>query len=206
VTWDKEAGGDPIAAVSRRLFDYANHVTGYNMRVDGQEDLMSIQYFGNGTDDPRPDRYTPHCDGDCDGLPHKTGGRVATMVIYCESPELGGGTNFQNANVFVKPTAGAAAFFSYMDPKTQRHEEGLTSHSGCPVFQGTKRIAVQWMRVGVDLENPWDSFDTNTIKKQPTADTDGGAAEDEGDDEQMDGDGDSDYEEDEDESDFDDEL
>lgn len=41
--------------------------------------------------------------------------------------------------------------------------EGFTSHSGCPVLLGTKRIAVQWMRIGVDKENPWDSFDTNTV-------------------------------------------
>lgn len=195
-----------IAAVSRRLFDYANHVTGYNMRVDGQEDLMSIQYFGNGTDDPRPDRYTPHCDGDCDGLPHKTGGRVATMVMYCDVPDIGGGTNFQNSNVFVKPKAGAAAFFSYMDPKTRRHEEGFTSHSGCPVYKGTKRIAVQWMRVGVDLENPWDSFDTNTVKKQSLVETDSEIEDSEGDGEEVADEDDSDDYEDEDESDFDDEL
>jgi hypothetical protein len=50
-----------------------------------------------------------------------------------------------------------------MDPVTTRHEEGFTTHSGCPVLEGTKRIAVQWMRIGVDEENPWDSFDTNTI-------------------------------------------
>lgn len=165
VNWSQEAQGDPIAAVSRRLFDYANHVTGYGMQVQGQEDLMSIQYFGNGTADPTPDRYTPHCDGDCDGLPHKTGGRVATIVMYCDVPELGGGTNFQNSNVFVKPQQGAAAFFSYLDPVTHIHESHFTSHSGCPVLQGTKRIAVQWMRIGVDEANPWDSFDTLTIKK-----------------------------------------
>lgn len=68
---------------------------------------MSIQYFGSGLNDTKPDRYTvrcliyvdvlevllmltrlwltlqPHCDGECDGLPHKRGGRVATMVMYC---------------------------------------------------------------------------------------------------------------------------
>jgi len=163
VDWTKEGDGDRVAAVVRRLFDYANHVTGYNMTVDGQEDLLSIHYFGKGVDDPTPDRYTPHCDGDCGGMPHKKGGRVATMVMYCDVPEVGGGTNFQNSNVFVKPEAGAAAFFSYMDPKTGDHESGFTSHSGCPVLVGTKRIAVQWMRVGVDTENPWDSFDTNTV-------------------------------------------
>jgi hypothetical protein len=194
VDWSTD---NAIAIVSRRLFDYANHVTGYNMTVDGQEDLMSskfpnhqanrriptlpslphsltfsllpnlaVQYFGNGLHDKTPDRYMPHCDGDCDGLPHKTGGRVATMVMYCDVPEIGGGTNFQNSNVFVKPQVGAAAFFSYLNPETQIHEQGFTTHSGCPVLEGTKRIAVQWMRIGVDSGNPWDSFDTLTISKK----------------------------------------
>jgi hypothetical protein len=159
-----------IAALDRRVFDYANAVMGYNMDVIGQEDIMSIQYFGNGTNDPTPDRYMPHCDGDCDGTQHKLGGRVSTMVMYCDVPELGGGTNFQQANVFVKPTKGAAAFFAYMDPVTQLHENGFTTHSGCPVLEGTKRIAVQWMRVGVDAENPWDSFDTNTVSTKKKKD------------------------------------
>jgi hypothetical protein len=163
VDWSTE---NAIAAVSRRLFDYANHVTGYNMTVDGQEDLMSIQYFGNGLQDKTPDRYMPHCDGDCDGTKLKKGGRVATMVIYCDVPEIGGGTNFQHSNVFVKPQVGAAAFFSYLNPETQIHDQGFTTHSGCPVLEGTKRIAVQWMRIGVDSETPWDSFDTLTISRK----------------------------------------
>ena len=144
------------------------------MTLDGQEDIMSIQYFGLNSTSKRadnsndvlvsPDQYTPHCDGDCSDSIHKTGSRVATMVMYCEVPIVGGGTNFQQANVFVKPTKGAAAFFSYMDPQTFIHDEGFTTHSGCPVLVGTKRIAVQWMRIGVDQENPWDSFDTNNVK------------------------------------------
>jgi len=88
------------------------------------------------------------------------------MVMYCDVPDVGGSTNFQHANVYVKPQKGAAAYFSYMDPVTTKHEEGFTTHSGCPVIEGTKRIAVQWMRIGVDTENPWDSFDTNTISKK----------------------------------------
>jgi 2OG-Fe(II) oxygenase superfamily len=163
---------NPIANVSRRLFAYANAATGYNMTLDGQEDLMSIQYFGEGTDNPAPDRYTPHCDGTCDGTLHKKGGRVATMVMYCDVPELGGSTNFQHSNVHVKPKLGAAAFFSYLDTKTRHHELGFTTHSGCPVLLGTKRIAVQWMRIGVDLDNPWDSFDTNTNSKLNVDDDD----------------------------------
>jgi hypothetical protein len=55
-----------------------------------------------------------------------------------------------------------------MNPVTHHQEEGFTMHSGCPVLLGTKRIVVQWMRIGVDEENPWDSFDTNTISKKLT--------------------------------------
>jgi hypothetical protein len=188
VTYDAENPNDPILMVKKRLFAYANNVTGYEMELPGQEDLMSIQYFGSGVDNPTPDRYTPHCkysrclliepsfflilissslgDGECNGFPHKKGGRVATMVMYCDVPELGGATNFQHANVYVKPKVGAAAFFSYLNPTTRKSEEGFTTHSGCPVLLGTKRIAVQWMRIGVTSDEPWDSFDTNTISKK----------------------------------------
>jgi hypothetical protein len=171
VPWERESEGNPIAKVVRRLYDYTNEAVGYNLTVEGQEDLMSIQYFGigQGSSDP-PDQYRPHCDGACDGLPHKTGGRVATMVMYCDVPELGGATNFQNSNVFVKPKKHAAAFFSYYDTNTGNMETGFTSHSGCPVIEGTKRIAVQWMRIGVDQENSWDTFNTLNIKKSDEVD------------------------------------
>jgi hypothetical protein len=63
VPWEKEEQGDPIARVVRRLYDYANNATGFGLKIDGQEDLMSIQYFGRGKSDTEPDRYMPHCDG-----------------------------------------------------------------------------------------------------------------------------------------------
>jgi hypothetical protein len=171
VPWEEESQGNPIAQVVRRLYDYTNHAVGYNLTVEGQEDLMSIQYFGIGKNSTEsPDQYRPHCDGSCDGLPHKAGGRVATMVMYCDVPDLGGATNFQNANVFVKPRLHAAAFFSYYDTDSHKMDTGFTSHSGCPVIEGTKRIAVHWMRIGVDKENPWDSFNTLTIKKSEEED------------------------------------
>jgi len=167
VPWEKEEEGDLIARVVRRLYDYTNHATGYGLEVEGQEDLMSIQYFGRGKEDQAPDRYMPHCDGDCNGLPHKRGGRVATMVMYCDTEGLvGGATNFGNSGVYVKPQVGAAAFFSYLDNETRIHETGFTSHSGCPVVEGRKRIAVHWMRIGVDKDNIWSDFDTNNVLKQ----------------------------------------
>ena len=43
-------------------------------------------------------------------------------------------------------------------------DTGFTEHSGCPVFEGEKKIVTQWIRLGVDEENPWDSFNTLGIK------------------------------------------
>lgn len=137
--WSKEAEGqDPILKLNRRIFDYANHVLGLNITVDGQEPLMSIQYYGRGNTDIEPDRYMPHCDGKCEGDPLENASRMATMVIYCEVPGEGGGgyTNFGNAGVTVKPQVGSGIFFSYIDPRTNITDRGFTLHSGCPVFEG----------------------------------------------------------------------
>jgi len=164
VNWEKEHSGNKIAILSRRVYDFTNHVLGLNIKEHGQEDLMSIQYFGRGLNDTEPDRYTPHCDGDCTGLPHKTGTRMATMVMYCTIPENGGHTNFRNAGVHVKPTSGGAVFFSYIDPEKGTTDKGFTEHSGCPVLEGEKKIVTQWIRLGVDNENPWDSFNSLGLK------------------------------------------
>lgn len=45
------------------------------------------------------------------------------------------------------------------------HEIGFTEHSGCPVYEGEKKIVTQWIRLGVDDENPWDSLNTLGVKK-----------------------------------------
>lgn len=160
VHWDKEADGDLISRLSRRVFDYVNHVLPFDIKENGQEDLMSIQYFGRGPEDEAPDQYMPHCDEDCTGWAFKTGTRMATMVMYCEVPDRGGATNFRNANVHIKPKQFAATFFSYIDPVSMKMDNGFTEHSGCPVIEGNKKIVTQWVRLGVDDENPWDAFNT----------------------------------------------
>jgi hypothetical protein len=74
--------GDLVAQLGNRVYEYTNHVLNMNISYEGQEPLMSIQYFGRGYNDTAPDRYTPHCDGKCTGEPHRSGSRVATAVIY----------------------------------------------------------------------------------------------------------------------------
>lgn len=90
---------------------------------------------------------------------------MATMVMYCTLPTKGGSTNFRNSGVHVKPVKGNAIFFSYIDPETKLMDNGFTEHSGCPVYEGEKKIVTQWIRYGVDKENAWDSFNTRKYKE-----------------------------------------
>jgi hypothetical protein len=75
---------------------------------------------------------------------------ILLLFLHSTIPERGGHTNFQNAGVHVKPEVGAAVFFSYIDPETNKTDPGLTQHSGCPVYEGEKKIITQWIRYGVD--------------------------------------------------------
>lgn len=63
VPWNQESRGNLIARLSRRVYEYTENVLKLGIDEFGQEDLMSIQYFGRGINDTEPDRYTPHCDG-----------------------------------------------------------------------------------------------------------------------------------------------
>jgi hypothetical protein len=43
-------------------------------------------------------------------------------------------------------------------------DEGFTQHSACPVFEGEKKVVVQWVRYGVDDVNTSDSFNSLGFK------------------------------------------
>ena len=162
IPWEKELEGDPLALLGRRIYDYAEDVLRLGIDEHGQESLTSIQYTGRGVKDPEPDFYGRHCDGECDGSRHKPGGRVASVVMYCEIPEKGGATNFMHSGLHIVPKKGRAVFFSYIDPDSLMMDTGLTSHSGCPVFEGKKKILTQWIRYGVSQETPWNQYNNGT--------------------------------------------
>jgi hypothetical protein len=79
--WSEGEETNLINRLSRRVYDYTNYELGLNISHHGQEPLMSIQYFGRGYNDTEPDRYTPHCDGECVGEPHKYGGRMVRTTL-----------------------------------------------------------------------------------------------------------------------------
>lgn len=159
IPWEKENTSDPIARTGRRIFDYAQHVLPkMNIHHEGQEPLLATHYFGRGREDLHPDQYKAHCDTDCSGKSIRGGQRVATMILYCATPEEGGHTNFRNAQVHIDPEPGMALFITYINDQQQLVDDGMSLHTGCPVYEGAKKIVTQWIRHDVDKDHPHDQF------------------------------------------------
>ena len=118
-----------------------------------------------------------------------------TIQYYSEVPTKGGHTNFRHAGVHIQPKVGSALFFSYIDPVTRTQDHGFTSHSGCPVYEGSKKIVTQWVRLGVDDANPHNSFNTLGVQEDNRV----GLEEHDSDDEEYE---EEDYDEDNDEEDY----
>jgi len=104
------------------------------------------------------DHYEPHCDATCERSGPKPGGRVATMLLVCEMPKLGGATAFPRHHgkaLTLRPAAGDAVFFAY----DKNARESL--HAGCPVRESVKRVVSIFLRDGVTASSPASHFDVD---------------------------------------------
>merc|ERR1712176_91607 len=57
--------------------------------------------------------------------------------------------------IHIVPQPYAAIFSSYISLHTKRMDDGYTTHSGCPVIEGDKKLVTQWLRHGVDEYHSW---------------------------------------------------
>merc|ERR1712014_115924 len=114
---------------------------GEEIPYEGQEPVNFLHYL-------RGFEYKPHQDG----MGGPRGKRVATTLIYCETPSAGGATVFPYPGVMLKfaPAVGDLLFFTYAP---EPHE---ALHAACPVVEGQKSTLTQWHRLGVSVEKPWD--------------------------------------------------
>lgn len=71
------------------------------------------------------------------------GQRIASTLIYLNSPAAGGSTNFKDVGLDLKPRKGTLLFFAY--PTADYRSKTL--HAGMPVVDGVKWVAVKWYRV-----------------------------------------------------------
>lgn len=131
------AENELIARIERRLAQLTR------WPVENGEGLQILHYHPGAEYKPHYDYFDPNEPGTPTIL--KRGGqRVATIIMYLQEPEAGGGTVFPDVKLTVAPKRGNAVFFSY----NRAHPASKSLHGGEPVVRGQKWIATKWLREG----------------------------------------------------------
>ena len=112
--------------------------------VDHGEGLQVLRYRPSAEYRPHHDYFDPAHSGTARIL-QRGGQRVATVVMYLNTPQAGGATTFPDVGLEVAPLRGNAVFFSY----DRAHAGTKTLHGGAPVEAGEKWVATKWLREGV---------------------------------------------------------
>ncbi|MGW5385157.1 2OG-Fe(II) oxygenase [Nocardia sp. NPDC003963] len=126
-----------IDDIDRRICALMNYPTDYG------EGLQVVHYRTGGQYLPHFDFFSPNDPG---SIVHLTGGgqRVATLIVYLNDVEDGGGTHFSEAGISFTPRKGQALYFRYFNKIGQL--DPATVHAGLPVLSGEKWIINKWMR------------------------------------------------------------
>lgn len=101
------------------------------VNIDRKEGMVILRY-GKGQ------YFTPHLD--CNFSPPND--REYTYIIYLNTVETGGQTNFPNANVKVEAVAGRLLVWKNMTDGVCDHN---TMHESIPVLKGRKEVMVNWI-------------------------------------------------------------
>jgi prolyl 4-hydroxylase len=112
--------------------------------VDHGEGLQVLHYAPGAEYKPHYDYFDPALPGS-EPLLRRGGQRVASLVMYLNTPDGGGATTFPDVRFEVAAIKGNAVFFSYDRP----HPMTRSLHGGAPVTAGEKWVATKWLREGV---------------------------------------------------------
>ncbi len=112
--------------------------------VENGEGLQVLRYRPGAEYKPHYDYFDPALSG-TPSILKRGGQRVGTLLVYLNSPDVGGGTTFPDVGLEVAPVKGYAVFFSY----ERAHPATRTLHGGAPVVAGEKWVATKWLREGV---------------------------------------------------------
>ncbi|TBR36339.1 MULTISPECIES: 2OG-Fe(II) oxygenase [Dyella] len=107
--------------------------------VNHGEGLQILHYLPGQEYEPHYDWFDPTQPGFA-AVTERGGQRIASVVMYLNTPEEGGGTGFPNVNLTVTAITGSAVYFAY------ETGEEASLHAGLPVIKGEKWIATKWLR------------------------------------------------------------
>lgn len=88
--------------------------------------------------------YHPHSDYNPYHGTKQTGVRIFTVYLYLSTVEEGGGTNFPNLNVTVRPEQGKAVIWPSVLDEDPNAEDTRSLHQALPVTKGRKYGANVW--------------------------------------------------------------
>jgi prolyl 4-hydroxylase len=111
--------------------------------LENGEGLQVLRYRPGAEYKPHYDYFDPAQPG-TPSILKRGGQRVASLVMYLNTPTRGGATIFPDVHLEVCPVKGNAVFFSYDRP----HPMTRSLHGGAPVIEGEKWVATKWLREG----------------------------------------------------------
>jgi prolyl 4-hydroxylase len=111
--------------------------------VERGEGLHILRYQRGAQYEPHYDYFQPDQAGTA-SYTARGGQRVASLIMYLNTPVRGGVTVFPDLELEVCAIKGHAVFFSYDRP----HPMTRTLHGGAPVLEGEKWVATKWLREG----------------------------------------------------------
>ena len=111
--------------------------------LENGEGLQVLRYRPGAEYKPHYDYFDPAQPG-TPSILKRGGQRVASLVMYLNTPTRGGATIFPDVHLEVGPVKGNAVFFSYDRP----HPMTRSLHGGAPVIEGEKWVATKWLREG----------------------------------------------------------
>jgi len=122
-----------VARIEQRIADL------FDLPVEHGEGLQILHYLPGQEYEAHYDWFDPGQPGFA-AVTARGGQRVASVVMYLNTPEAGGGTGFPNLGLTVTALRGSAVYFAY------EANDGLSLHAGLPVQRGEKWIATKWLR------------------------------------------------------------
>jgi prolyl 4-hydroxylase len=131
---------DVVSAIERRLVELTQ------IPRENGEPIQILFYDKGGEYRPHYDSFDPETYGGAEHIKRGGGQRVASVIMYLNTPYEGGETIFPLADLSVVPEKGKAVLFYNCLPSGEI--DLMSLHGGAPVIEGEKWIATRWLHSG----------------------------------------------------------
>jgi prolyl 4-hydroxylase len=115
----------------------------FGFATNQQEAIQILHYQVGGEYKPHYDFFPPADAGSQPAIA-QAGQRLATLIMYLNTPEGGGTTDLPNIGLSVSAKKGSAVYFENIT--RDGYPDNNTLHAGMPVLAGEKWIATKWLR------------------------------------------------------------